>query len=462
MKTVLLLLSHDRFSIPLIRYLGIEGKRYGWKTCIGSMFESSFIERIKAEKISNDILFVNIADYKQCDQAIRKADLVIGMVPDVMLLQVADSCIAHKKTLISPSRLNRQLFKKKAEAEENGVLLLVECGFTPGLDHITAKKIVDNIHAKGGRISSFKTYSGSLVAESSIDNPWEFKLTELTADLVNFGRGNNRHMIEGHLQHVPYTQLFTRGEPIYVSGFGDALAIPEEDALYCRKVYDLTEAQTVIKGKIIRKGFEGTWDLLIRLGLTNTTQKIDLFDNKSFRAFLQSLLPYAPSETLENALMKYANANFEDVVKLKWLGLFGEEWLEGYRELAPATILQHLLEQKLSLQSDDKDCVVMRHELEYANRNYRHHFIATLVAQGEDARNSATAKAIGLTTGAAAKAVLLGDIKLKGLHTPVKRELYDPILNELDDHGVAFHVEERKIPMDEVTSLVETPSENHS
>ena len=99
MKTVLLLLSTDRFSIPLIRYLVLEGKRYGWKTCIGSMFENSFIDRIKEEKVSNELIFINITDFRQCDHAIRKSDLVIGMMPDVMLLQVADSCIAHGRTL---------------------------------------------------------------------------------------------------------------------------------------------------------------------------------------------------------------------------------------------------------------------------------------------------------------------------------------------------------------------------
>src|SRR5688572_16694121 len=141
MKTVLLLLSTDRFAIPLIRYLVLEGKRYGWKTCIGSMFEHYFIDRIKEEKVSSDLIFISITDFRQCDHAIRKADLVIGMMPDVMLLQVADSCITHRKPLVAPSRLNRQLFSKKSQAEENDVLLLVECGLTPGLDHITAKKI---------------------------------------------------------------------------------------------------------------------------------------------------------------------------------------------------------------------------------------------------------------------------------------------------------------------------------
>lgn len=453
MKTILLLLSSDRFAVPLIRYLVLEGKRYGWKTCIGSMFDDSFVARIKEEKVSSDLIFINITDFRQCDHAIRKADLVIGMMPDVMLLQVADICITHGKTLISPSRLNRQLFAKKSQAEENKVLLLVECGFTPGLDHITAKKAIDNIHSKGGKISSLKTYSGSLIAEDHIDNPWEFKLTEPTMDLINLGKGNNRHVIDNQLQYVPYQQLFSRSEPVEISGIKNAVAIPEEDALYCRKVYELSEAHTVMKGRIVRSGFERIWDLLIRLGFTNTNVKVDMPGERSFYYLLKSLLPYSPSHSVTELLKQHLNASFEDVQKLKWLGLFDEDWPEGYRELTPAIILQHLLEKKFTMLPHEKDCIILRHEIEYTAKKYHHKFIATLVAQGEDERNSATAKAIGLTTGAAAKAVLLENIKVKGLYTPVKKEIYDPILNELDDLGVAFHVEETKVHEDELNVM---------
>jgi saccharopine dehydrogenase (NADP+, L-glutamate forming) len=453
MKTVLLLLSTDRFSIPLIRYLVLEGKRYGWKTCIGSMFDNSFTDRIREEKVSNELIFISITDYRQCDHAIRKSDLVIGMVPDVMLLQIADSCIDHHKTLIAPSRLNRQLFAKKQQAEENDSLILVECGFTPGLDHITAKNVIDNVKAKGGKISSFKTHSGSLIAESCIDNPWEFKLTEPSLDLINLGKGNNRHLVLNQLQYISQHNLLSRAEPLSMTGLKNGMSIPEEDALYCRKVYELDDAHTIVKGRIVRSGFESVWNLLIRLGFTNTTSKVELFEDKSFHNFLRSLLPYNASESLELRLKKYAGATGDDIDKLKWLGLFDEAWPEGYREITPAVILQHLLEKKLSMKPQDKDCIIMRHELEYSTLEHDHSFTATLMVQGEDQRNSATAKAIGLTTGAAAKAVLLENIKVKGLHTPVKKEIYEPILGELVDLGVAFHVEEKRVRKEEVNAL---------
>jgi hypothetical protein len=445
MKTVLLLLSTDRFSIPLIRYLVLEGKRYGWKTCIGTMFDSSFTDRIREEKISNDLIFISITDFRQCDAAIRKCDLVIGMVPDVMLLQIADSCIDHRKTLIAPSRLNRQLFAKKAAAEENKTLILVECGFTPGLDHITAKNVIDTVRSKGGTISSFKTYSGSLIAESNIDNPWEFKLTEPASDVINMGKGTNRHIVKNQLQHVSHHALFGRKEPLSINGIPNAVAIPEDDALYCRKMYDLKDAHTVVKGRIVREGFDTLWNLLVRLGFTNTTSKVELFEDKSIVNYLRSLVQYHPEELLELCLKRQTGATADDLDKMRWLGMFDDVWPEGYRDVTPAILLQYLMEQKLAMQPDDKDCIVMHHELDYATAEFDHRFTATLVAQGEDQKNSALAKAIGLTTGAAAKSVMLENIQVKGLHTPVIKKIYEPILSELVDLGVAFHVEEKRV-----------------
>lgn len=455
MKTVLLLLSTDRFAIPLIRYMVLEGKRYGWKTCIGTMFDSSFTDRIREEKISNDLIFISITDYRQCDAAIRKCDLVIGMVPDVMLLQIADSCINHRKPLVSPARLNRQLVARKAAAEENQTLILVECGFAPGIDHVTAKNVIDSIHVRGGTISSFKTYSGSLVAETSIDNPWEFKLTEPITDVINMGKGTNRHIIRNQIQHVPQQKLFARKESVLIKDIKNAMVVPEDDSLYLKKTYDLKDAHTVMKGRIIRKGFDTLWHLLIGLGFTNTTSKIELFENKTFLNYLRSLVQYKPEELLELSLKRQTGATAEDLEKLRWLGLFDESWPEVYREVTPASLLHYLMEQKLSLKAEDKDCIVMRHELDYTLGQYEHHFTATLVSQGEDRKNSALAKAIGLTTGAAARAILLDDIQLKGLHTPVTKKIYEPILTELLDLGVAFQVEERKVKRRETTYVPE-------
>jgi saccharopine dehydrogenase (NADP+, L-glutamate forming) len=342
------------------------------------------------------------------------------------------------------------LVSKKAAAEQNGVLLLFECGFAPGLDHVTAKKAIDTVLAKGGKIESFRTYSGSQITNTSINNPWPYKLTESTSELVNMGRGNNRHVINGRLQQIPYHQLMDRATPIDIKGLEDMIAIPEGDSLYHRKVYGLGEANTVIKGKLVRKEFGRLWSLIVRLGLTDNTARIDLLERKSFYEYLKSILPYCGGDSPEAILSRYFKADFIQIEQLKWLGLFDDSWVDNYKDVTAEVILRHLLEKKLSITASDKDCIIMHHELDYTWRNDRFNFKATLIASGEGETNSAMAKAIGLTTGAAAKNCLLGNIRIKGLHTPARKELYDPMLNELDDLGVTFYVEEKKVHQTEV------------
>jgi saccharopine dehydrogenase-like NADP-dependent oxidoreductase len=443
LKTVLLLFGSIRFSIPLIRYMVVEGRRYGWKTCVGAMFDADIIERVRQEKFSNDVVLINITDYRQCDHAIRKADLVAGMLPDAMLLQVADLCIANKKSFITPAKLNRQMLSRKTRVEENEVLLLMECGFSPGLDHITAKKAIDNIHHRGGVVSSFKSYHGSMLAEEAIDNPWEFRLIEAASDLFQLGRQNNRHLYKGKILHIPYHHLFARTESISIAGLTDLAMVPEGDALYTRKIYQLNEAHTVMKGRILRSGFERIWNLLVRLGLTDSQSRIEMFENSSFYNFLDSLLPLDENALPEYRLKKYFNASEEDILKLKWIGFFDDDWV-NIKEPTPAALVQHLLQKKLEFGEHDKDCILMEHHLEYKLKNVTYNLKATLLAEGENGIDSAAAKAIGLTTGAALKAYLLGNIKVKGLFIPTVPEIYDPMLNELDDLGVAFNVEETK------------------
>lgn len=449
-RTILILLSTDQFAFPLIRYLALEATRFGWKLCIGSLFADNCLNRVREEKFSCEPVFININGFTQCHQAIKKSDIVVAMAPDVMMLTIADSCIALRRTLISPAKLTRQLVCKRAAAEQNGVLLLFECGFTPGLDHVTAKKVIDTVLAKGGKIESFKTYSGSQVANISGDNPWPFKLTEATAELINLGKSNNRHVINGRLQQIPYHQLMDRATPISIKGIEDMIAIPEGDSLYYRKIYGLDEATTVLKGKLMREEFGRLWNLIIRLGLTDNFSRVDLLEPKSFYEYLRSILPYRDGDSPEAILSRYFKADFIQIEQLKFLGLFGDSWVDHYKDVTAEVILRHLLEKKLSMTASDKDCIIMHHELDYTLRNDNYNFRATLIASGEGDTNSAIAKAIGLTTGAAAKNCLLGNIRIKGLHIPTRKELYDPILNELDDLGVTFYVEEKKVCESEV------------
>lgn len=444
-KKILLLIESDRNTFPLLGYLTKNARLFKWKIKIGTMSEEAGIAGLKAEPIAGDVEFLDLKKYQDCEQAIRKTDLIIAMVSDTLLLQVADSCIAQRKTLISPARLTRQMALKKSAAKESNSLILMDCGLSPGLDHIIAKKAIDNIHLKGGRITSFKTYSGTFISATNEPNPWDFKLTENAADVLAWGRQNNRYLVGGRMQHVSMQRLFERSEPKHIEGAGNIVAIPEGDSLYYKKIYNLADAHTVVKGKFLREGIDRLWNVMIKLGLMDTSIKIDMAGERSLEDIVDSLLPYSCQGSIEEKIREYTGASRGEVEKLKWLGLTDPAVSIGnFQEATPSAILQLLLERKLALLPDDRDAVVMEHHISYELRDESQDLIATLILRGESAKDSALARVIGYTCGAAAKSVLLGSIKTKGLHIPILREIYDPILNELEELGIAFQITERK------------------
>ncbi len=442
-KKILLIIDSDRFAFPLLRYLTTNAKVFSWKIKVGTMFDAHIADAIKAESYPTALEFVEFKKLPDCDQAIKKSDLVIGLLQDATLLHIADRCINYRKTLISPARLNRQMALKKTQAKENNTLILMDCGFSPGLDHIIAKKAIDNIHSRGGKITSFKTFSGTFFSEAG-ENPLQFKLSEPVADLLSWGKHNNRQLVDGRMQHIPCHRLFERGQPMRIRDEEHTM-IPEGDSLYYRKIYELTDAHTVLRGKLVPKGFDRFWNVLVKLGMTDTTSKIDFAGEASFLKLVDSMLPTALTETVEERLHQYTGADSDDIEKLKWIGLFDDRpWSEVPHETSPGQYLQQLLIQKLTMQGDDKDTAIMEHHLGYEFRDELFELSATLVIEGDNARDSAMAKVTGFTCGAAAKSVLLGSITNKGLHIPILREIYDPILNELEEQGIAFHVNDKK------------------
>ena len=445
-KKILLLIESDRFTFPLLKYLTDHAKIYDWKIKVGLMSASPAADKIRSETFAAQIELIDIRKFPECEQIIRKSDLVIAMVNDGQLLQIADSCIAQRKSLISPARLTRQMALKKASAKENDVLILMDCGLAPGLDHIIAKKAIDNIHYKGGKITSFKTYSGTFVSHTSAPNPLDFKLTEPAGDVLAWGKNNNRYIVDGKLQHVPGHRLFERSESRDIDGFENIVAIPEGDSLYYKKIYNLTDAQTVIKGKLVRGGVDRFWHLLNKLGMMDSSLKIDMTGDKSLGDIVESLLPLSISGSLEERFMEYTGASNEEVDKLKWFGLFdGDVSIANLQEATPLSLLNLVFEEKLSLLPEDQDCLIMEHHLSYQLRDERQEMTATLVLRGESEKDSAVARVIGYTCGAAAKSILTGVVKVKGLHIPIVREIYDPILNELEEAGIAFHITEKKM-----------------
>ena len=103
-----------------------------------------------------------------------------------------------------------------------------------------------------------------------------------------------------------------------------------------------------------------------------------------------------------------------------------------------ADILQFAMEKKLSLRPYDKDMIVMLHEIEYTLSNTPFLLRSCLIVKGENNLRTAMAKTVGLPLGIAARLILNGKIKLTGLHIPTHKEIYEPVLKELERYQVKF------------------------
>lgn len=382
----------------------------------------------------------DITSNKSLSQEVKNADVVISMLPAHLHGKVAQECLKHKVNLATASYVSPQIKKLSSEAEENGVVFLMECGLDPGIDHMSAMKELDELRAQNATLISFKSFTGGLVAPESDNNPWNYKFTWNPRNVVLAGQGVVKFKRNNKLKYIPYNSLFKRLERVEVSGFGSFEGYANRDSLSYIDEYRLEECPTVFRGTLRRPGFCEAWDLLIMLGLTNDTFQIHDSKGMTYRQFLNSFLVYHPVSSVEHKLKKLVD-NSEVFDKLEWLGLLSNEYCVEVENASPAQILQEILEKKWQLDSSDKDMVVMQHLLEYELNGKHYKKKSSLVVKGEDSNMTSMAKTVGLPLGIAVKLLLENKISSRGVCTPTAPEFYKPILKELEAYGVVFNTE---------------------
>ena len=386
---------------------------------------------------------LNIENESLRKELIAGSDLVVSMLPAFMHPIVAQDCLELGKHFFTASYETDALREMKEEIEHKGLFFLNECGLDPGIDHMSAMKIIDTAKAKGEEITSFKSYCGGLLAPDSEDNPWKYKFTWNPRNVVLAGQATSQYIENGELKFVPYHQLFRRLETIHFPGLGDFDGYPNRDSLSYRHVYGLENIPTMLRGTLRRAGYCKAWNVFVQLGICDDSFKMDLPENTNLRQFLNSFLPSNSALSVEEKLGNLVyDLDFGTWEKISWLGFFGSRKLPKTKG-SPAEILQCILEEDWALQPEDKDMIVMQHLFEIRTPQGVKDVTSSLVSFGEDSLYTAMAKTVGLPLAIAVDLFLDGKINLTGLHVPVLRELYEPILKELDLHGIRFREQEK-------------------
>jgi saccharopine dehydrogenase (NADP+, L-glutamate forming) len=321
---------------------------------------------------------------------------------------------------------------------ENDLLFLNECGLDPGIDHMSAMKIIDSIRANDGSLISFESFTGGLISpETDKENPWRYKFTWNPRNVVMAGQGTAKFLENDSYKYIPYQQLFKRTTQISIPGHGIFEGYANRDSLKYQEVYGLKNLKTMIRGTLRNEGFCSAWNILVQLGCCDDSFKMEDVGTMTHREFMNSFLPYHTSDSVEEKIQKQFNLSkgCHEMDCLTWSGFF-DNVIIGLSEGSPAQILEFILNKKWSLRTEDKDMIVMWHRFRYHQDGREKFLEAYLVVKGEDNIETAMAKTVGLPLGIATKNLLLGKIKSRGVVIPVASELYTPILEELEQIGI--------------------------
>lgn len=424
----------------MLRYFCNNAEKEGWYIKVGD--QDAKLAQSKVAGCKNAEGFeLDGLNPEQRGPLVEWADLVISMLPARFHVQVAEDCIKYKTNLITPSYVSPEMKELDERAKEAGIIIMNEIGVDPGIDHMSAKKILDEIDEMGGEMHIFESFTGGLIAPESDDNPWNYKFTWNPRNVVLAGQGSAAKFIqEGQYKYIPYNKLFRRTEIIEIPGYGQFEGYANRDSLKYRDVYELQDIPTIYRGTFRRKGFSKAWDCFIQLGATDDSYILEGSKDMTKRDFINSFLPFNPNDSVELKFRHYLKIDMDDTIwdKLTWLGIFDKEKMGFKEDVTPAYFLQKILEEKWSLGPNDKDMIVMFHKFVYILNGEHKEINSYMVSIGEDRTYTAMSNTVGLPAAICAKMILNGTISIKGVQLPIIKEIYDPILNELEAFGIVF------------------------
>ncbi len=435
----IVVLGAGRSTPALIEYLATHADHDKWTLSVvdldASMLAAKCAQFSNVLAASDDLTNAVVRD-----GWIAKADVVVSMLPAFMHVEVAKSCLRQGKHMVTASYASPEMKNLHDQAKEKGLVFLNECGVDPGIDHMSTMEIIENIRGIGGEITSYESFCGGILAPESPSNPWQYKFTWNPRNVVLAGAGGSVKFIQENLyKYIPYHKLFRRTEFMTIPGYGRFEGYANRDSLKYISEYGLDGIPTMYRGTLRRPGFCRSWNVFVQLGATDDSYTLENVGEMTHRSFLNSFLAYHPSDSVELKLMHYLNIpqDAEMMEMFEWLELFKEVPV-GLNTGTPAQVLQHILEKKWTMTSEDTDMLVMWHRIFYKKDNTLFKLESSMVCKGKSAQNTAMAFTVGLPVAMATRLVALDQIQEKGVLLPMKKEVYGPILDELADWGIRF------------------------
>ena len=442
----IVVLGAGRSAGYFIDYMFHLCKAHNWKLTIVDQ-HTEHLEELFSGYLNAQLIKADVTNAKERESIISDANWVVSMLPAFMHTLVAKDCLRLGVNMATASYESDEMRAMRSEIEAKGLQFINECGLDPGIDHMSAMRIIDILHAKGAIITSFKSYCGGLVAQESIDNPWGYKFSWNPRNVIIAGQGTAKYLENGRLKFKPYSRLYREPDTIHFANGTMYDGYPNRDSLSYKGIYGLNEIKTMVRGTLRHIGYCRAWNIFVQLGLTDDSYTFPLSGSTTYYDFFEAFLP-GKGDDLKSRLVEFMGSDYESVSieKVLWTGIAENITIPLKGNHSPAFILQDLLERKWKLQPQDRDLIVMQHMFEYTLNGINMKFSSSLQIEGENNIKTAMGKTVGIPLAISLKNLLLGNCTQKGLLLPVIPALYAPVLKELEnDFNIRFEEIENEI-----------------
>ena len=391
-----------------------------------------------------------VDDVPALEKMISEHDLIVSLLPYTHHVTVARLCIDHKKNMLTTSYISDEMKALHQEAIDAGIIILNEIGVDPGFDHMTAMQIIDRIHEEGGEIEDFYSLCGALAAPEALDNPLNYKFSWSPKGVVMAGNNDARYLKDGQEAYKPTEDLFKDPLQIPFPEVGDMEVYPNRDSLSYKDLYGIQEAQTIYRGTFRYKNWCEAMDVFKAMGLTG----YDSFDlsGMSYRAFVAQIAQLEEEQLEDQISEKYSIGKDSPALEaLNFLGLLSYDPVHLDKG-SPFDILSDLMIQRMMLRDKERDMVIMQHMFRIVDRDGKRKEITSRLLDLGDENYTSIAKTVAYPAAIGVKMILEGKINVKGVHLPISKDIYEPILEELAKLGIEMHEEEKEITAGELNT----------
>lgn len=436
MQTILVA-GAGKSSTYLIHYLLSHAPRNKWRVVVADGSADAIAEKTKGSPYATSAV-IDITSSADRQRLVQQADIVVSLMPPHLHIHLAKDCLTFKKNLITSSYASPEMREMDAAVKAADLMFMCEMGLDPGIDHMTASQIIHSTQRVAAIITSFKSYCGGLIAPESDDNPWRYKFSWNPKNIITAGLGGARFLQNGKEVEVPYGEIFENNKKIKVDGLSSLAYYPNRDSLRYLELYEVPEVKTFLRATLRYPDFCKGWNALIKVGLTDEQDNIS--ELKTYHDWTAAKTGYTNNVSLKEHVANLLAVKPEDKIidLLEWMGIFSEQPIPD-QPATSAELLLKLLLNKWEMKPDDKDMVVMQHEVEYLHRNKKIKLTSSMVLKGENREYSAMAKTVGLPMGILARIAMNKKLpQVKGVHIPNMPSIYRPVMTELHHHGIHF------------------------